>query len=147
MRQNRDLLFQIVFSFTSNLYWIQQTGTKTYQAAVFHMGAHLRYGKKSFEVGQLKPMQVAIISIIEDARVEMLAGLELPGLNRLWTEFHDAPSSGINTAQRMFERLSRALIDPNFHTDDGWAEKGKRMFYQARDSWDDQVSGNWKHLG
>ena len=52
---------------------------KTYQAAVFHMGAHLRYGKKSFEVGQLKPMQVAIVSIIEDARVEMLAGLELPG--------------------------------------------------------------------
>lgn len=119
---------------------------KTYQAAVFHMGAHLRYGKKSFEVGQLKPMQVAIVSIIEDARVEMLAGLELPGLNRLWTEFHDAPSSGINTAQRMFERLSRALIDPNFHTDDGWAEKGKRMFYQARDSWDDprisRVIGN-----
>ncbi len=110
---------------------------KTYQAAVFHMGAHLRYGKKSFEVDQLKPMQVAIVSIIEDARVEMLAGLELPGLNRLWTEFHDAPSSGINTAQRMFERLSRALIDPNFHTDDGWAAKGKRMFYQARDSWDD----------
>ena len=110
---------------------------ETYQAAVFHMGAHMRYGKNSFEVGQLKPLQIAIVSIIEDARVEMLASRELPGLNRLWTKFHDAPSSGINTAQRMFERLSRALIDTDFHTDDGWAEKGKRMFYQARDSWGD----------
>ena len=77
MRQNRDLLFQIVFSFYLQLILDPANGHKTYQAAVFHMGAHLRYGKKSFEVGQLKPMQVAIISIIEDARVEMLAGLEL----------------------------------------------------------------------
>ena len=119
---------------------------KAYQAAAFHMAAHLVYGQGPFKIGQLKPLQIAIVSLIEDARVESLAGKQLPGLTKLWAKFHDAPSSGANTATRMFARLSRALIDPKFDTDDGWVIKGRRMFLQARDNWADpkisRVIGN-----
>jgi len=39
-------------------------------------------------------MQVALVSLIEDARVEQLAIRQFPGLRRLWKTFHMAQSCG-----------------------------------------------------
>ena len=120
--------------------------TQTYQAAAFHLAAHRVYGGPPFEVGQLKPMQIAITSLIEDARVEMLAAKELPGLLRLWKSFHDISPEGVNTAPRMFARLSRALIDRDYYPTDAWVLKGKKMFFAAQENWYDprisRVIGN-----
>lgn len=120
--------------------------TQTYQAAAFHLAAHRVYGGPPFEVGQLKPMQIAITSLIEDARVEMLAAKEMPGLLRLWKTFHDISPEGVNTAPRMFERLSRALIDRDYYPTDAWVLKGKKMFFAAQENWYDprisRVIGN-----
>ena len=65
-----------------------------FRAALAHIGAHYRYSGGRFPIGSLKPMQVAIVSLIEDARVEHLAMRDFPGLARLWTPFHVARASG-----------------------------------------------------
>ena len=49
--------------------------------------------RSAFPLRQLKPIQVALVSLIEDARVEQLALREMPGLRRLWLPFHVAMPS------------------------------------------------------
>jgi len=99
-----------------------------FRAAIAHVGAHLRYSGTRFDVGGLKPVQVAVVSLIEDARIETLAMRDFPGLRRLWLPFHIAQSSGALTAPSLFARLSRALIDPDFSDIDGWVRKGRDLF-------------------
>jgi hypothetical protein len=112
-----------------------------FRACVAHIGAHLRYSLKPFPVKQLKPMQVALISLIEDARVEYLAMQEFPGLRRLWLPFHIALPSGVMTAPNLFARLSRALIDPHYQDGDGWVRRGREMVDDAqRHRWDQDAS-------
>ena len=107
-----------------------------FRAALAHVGAHVRFTRKRLEVGDLKPLQIAVVSLIEDARVEQLAMREMPGLRRLWLQFHIAEASGALTAQSRFARLSRSLIDPDFQDADGWVRKGRDLFFAARDRWD-----------
>ena len=64
---------------------------RLYRAAVAHIAAHLKFSRERFPLGGLKPMQVALVSLIEDARVERLAMRELPGLARLSCPSHDRP--------------------------------------------------------
>lgn len=99
-----------------------------YRASLAHVGAHMAFGRGRFPVGQLKPMQIAVVSLIEDARVETLALREMPGLIRLWKPFHDAPPDGVATAPSLFARLARALIDPDFPIRHGWIRRGVEMF-------------------
>lgn len=108
-----------------------------FRAALAHIGAHINFTKTCFEIGQLKPLQMAVVSLIEDARVEELAAQEMPGLRRLWQGFHVAQPGGLPTAPSLFARLARALIDPEFDDPDGWVQKGRRMFMEARERWDD----------
>lgn len=115
-----------------------EKGEQLYRAAVAHIGAHSRYSRERFPVGELKPLQVAIVSVIEDARVEQLAMREFPGLRRLWLPFHIAQSSGSRSAPALFARLSRSLIDPDFEDPDGWVKKARRMFFDAEPEWGDQ---------
>ena len=108
-----------------------------YRASLAHVGAHMAYGGGAFPVGQLKPMQIAVVSLIEDARVETLAMREMPGLARLWRPFHIVDPEGVATAPSLFARLARALIDPDFPIRHGWVDKGVRMFRDAADRLDD----------
>ncbi|MFZ2154860.1 MAG: VWA domain-containing protein [Bradyrhizobium sp.] len=110
---------------------------KVYRAMLAHIGAHLVHSGPRFQVRGLKPMQVALVSLIEDARVEQLAMRELPGLFRLWAPFHTARADGGVTAPSLFARLSRALIDPNYRDDDLWVTKGRQMFFADREAWVD----------
>jgi predicted DCC family thiol-disulfide oxidoreductase YuxK len=55
-----------------------------YKAAAAHAQAHLVLGGPRFAVGTLKPLQIALVTLIEDARVELLAMRQLPGLRKLW---------------------------------------------------------------
>lgn len=102
-----------------------------FKAALAHIGAHYRFTRKRFPVGQLKPVQIAVVSLVEDARVEALAMRAFPGLARLWLPFHIAEAGGARTAPSLFARLSRALIDPDFHDPDGWVRKGRDLFRAA----------------
>jgi uncharacterized protein YegL len=112
-------------------------GAALYRAALAHIGAHLRFGQARFPVGGLKPMQVALVSLIEDARVEQLALQLYPGLLRLWLPFHVALPAGLVTGPALFARLSRALIDPACEDEHGWVRKGRDLFFDARARWQD----------
>jgi nitric oxide reductase NorD protein len=108
-----------------------------YHAVFAHIGAHLIYGRAKFPVGSLKPVQIALVGLIEDARVEALAAEDYPGLRRLWSRFHVAePGIAVN-AELLMMRLARALIDPLYVDEYPWIVKARRMFHEARDQWRD----------
>ena len=110
---------------------------RVYRAAVAHVMAHLRYGGPRFLLGGLKPLQVALVSLIEDARVEQLAMRDLPGLRRLWQPYHAAGALGAVSAPSLMARLARALIDRDYADDNAWLAKGRRMFHEAAEAWHD----------
>lgn len=111
---------------------------KLYRAAVAHIGAHLKFSRDRFPLGGLKPAQVALVSLIEDARVEWLAMRELPGLARLFLPFHSATPTDIATAPSLFARLSRALVDYRYDDPNPWVKKGRDAFTAAASELDDQ---------
>ena len=107
-----------------------------YHAVMAHIGAHMAFTRDRFPVGSLKPLQVALVGLIEDARVEMLAIREYPGLRRLWVRFHNAQPGTALTAELLMMRLARALIDPNYADGDPWVTKGRMMFFESRADWE-----------
>ena len=116
-----------------------QTGLVLYRAAAAHAAAHLVFTTQRFPVGSLKPLQVALVSLIEDARVEQLAIRQFPGLRRLWTRLHEAQSDGAVTSLSLMARLARALIDDEFRDDNPWVSKGRKLFFEQRTYWEDQA--------
>jgi nitric oxide reductase NorD protein len=102
-----------------------------YKAAAAHAQAHLVFGGPRFPVGSLKPLQTALVNLIEDARIEKLAMRALPGLRRLWSPWHVAHPHGIATAPVLLARLARALFDPSYRDDDGFVRKGRNLFDAA----------------
>src|SRR5215470_3907244 len=103
-------------------------GVNLYRAAAAHAAAHFAHSTERFRLGKLRPIQVALVSLIEDARVELLAWRDLPGLRRLWLPFHTARPGAIPNAVSLMARLARALIDTDYRDEDAWVAKGREMF-------------------
>jgi Mg-chelatase subunit ChlD len=101
-----------------------------YRATVAHAVAHLMAGTARQKAGKLKPLQIALIGLIEDARVEALALRRFPGLRRLWTPYHVARPEG-DTAPSLLARLARALFDPDYEDPHGFVGKGAALFAAA----------------
>ncbi|WP_416900169.1 MAG: nitric oxide reductase activation protein NorD [Minwuia sp.] len=106
-------------------------------AAVAHAAAHRRFTPGRFDPGSLKPLQIVLTSLIEDARVEYLAIQRLPGLRRFWGPFHAIEPGTARTVPQLLERLSRALFDPDFDDPEPWVRKGRTMFQDRLDRIDD----------
>lgn len=114
-----------------------QEAVTHYRAVLAHIGAHQVYSGPRMPIGTLKPIQVALVSLIEDARVEILATKDYPGLRRLWTRYHTAKPQAALTAEILLPRLARALIDPDYQDDDPFVNKGRMMFFDHRGQWGD----------
>lgn len=110
-----------------------------FRAAAAHAQAHLVLGRARFAVGQLKPLQIALVNLIEDARVETLAMRALPGLRRLWAPYQVAVPTSVATAPMLLARLARALFDPAYRDDDGFVAKGRALFTAALPRLDDHA--------
>lgn len=110
---------------------------RSWLALFAHVAAHLAFSPGRFQVGGLKPVQVALVSLIEDARVEALAIREWPGLARLWRPLHIAGPTAVADAAGLMARLARALADPAYVDPDPWVAKGVRLFEAARDRLED----------
>ena len=111
------------------LAWDGATRGNIYRAAVAHALAHLQYSPRHQPAGKKKPLLIAVLSLIEDARVERLAIQRFPGLWSLWSCFHTA--HGENNELTFFSlaaRLSRALHDPDYQDQNHWVNKGRELF-------------------
>lgn len=117
----------------------EDEGFRHFRAVLAHIAAHVRFGATRQPVGRLKPVQVALISLIEDARVETLASREFPGLARLWAGFHTAEPSGAVTPDKLMARLARSLADSGYADGNPWVEKGRRLFLEGRSRWSDPL--------
>lgn len=116
----------------------ERSGIDVFRAAAAHAGAHIAYTAQRFPMGELRPLQVALVSLVEDARVEHLAMQQFPGLRDLWAPFHVAKPGGAGSALSLMARLARALIDEDYEDDDAWVTKARRLFFEQREYWDDQ---------
>jgi hypothetical protein len=114
-----------------------QDGVAVYRAAAAHAAAHLTYSTARFPVAELKPVQIALVSLIEDARVERLALRTMPGLLRLWLPYHVAMPTHVKSAVSLMARLARALLDPDYVDDNAWVNKGREMFESQRGALED----------
>ena len=104
-----------------------------YCAAVAHAVAHLRHSEPSRDVAGLKPMGLAVVSGIEDARVEALLVREYPGLRRWFRAALAAPAAaGDLTFAGLMSRMDHALADPDYADGDHWVQKARRLFDETR---------------
>jgi nitric oxide reductase NorD protein len=111
--------------------------TELFRASLAHIAAHLFFGGSKFRASGLKPLQVALVSLIEDARVEQRAFRVFPGLRRLWVPHHVAEPSAALIGPVLMARLARALIDPAYRDEDAWVQKGRALFFNERERWED----------
>lgn len=103
-----------------------------YRAAAAHAAAHDAFSTIRFERGQLKPLQLAIVSLLEDARVEQQAIAAMPGLQRLWLQFFDPRGSEGHSAEALLLRLSHQLLDPTRFDDNPWVMKARRLYLASQ---------------
>lgn len=118
----------------------QITGLEIYRAAAAHAAAHLMYRKEHLSARSLDKWQIAVISVIEDARVEALAIRKFPGLKQLWAMQHTATRQNNKTAGDYLNRLARSLLDDSYNDDDPWINQGREIFNAAQELDDDQIS-------
>lgn len=101
------------------------------RAAVAHACAHLAYGDAPQARGKLKPIQLALVGVLEDARVEARAIAELPGLRALWLPWHQADAHSGNTFEALLQRVQRSLLDPQYTDPHPWVRKACTVFHAA----------------
>ena len=113
-------------------------GAELYRAAAAHAAAHLTFTRARFKVGNYKPIKIAVVSMLEDARVEALAVREFPGLRNIWKTWHSATPELGGTFVELISRLSRALLDPDYEDDHPWVARGRRMWAESQARLGDQ---------
>lgn len=102
-----------------------------YEAAATHCAAHIAFLTEPYPRGSLKPIQISLLGVLEDARVEALAIDSMPGLRRLWADFHDVGIDSGHTFEVLQMRLARGLLDPEYLDPHPWVCRGRRMFEEA----------------
>jgi nitric oxide reductase NorD protein len=108
-------------------------GLEIYRASAAHCAAHLVYTRVPISAEALNPMQMAVISVIEDARVETISIRAFPGLKQLWAKLHTAQADQADTIGDYLNRLARALLDSDYQDEDAWIAEGRVLFAQATD--------------
>jgi nitric oxide reductase NorD protein len=103
--------------------------SRLYRAAVAHAVAHLHYSMPARAVRTLKPMGIAVVSAIEDARVEHLLLRDFPGVRGWFVGSLAAPPDpGDLSFAALLSRLDRVLIDATSIDDNYWVNKARRLF-------------------
>jgi nitric oxide reductase activation protein len=102
---------------------------RQHRAAAAHAAAHLVYSPRQFDGQGLGPLARTLASLLEDARVEALAGRELPGLLRMWRQLHTVTPDAGSGLPALLQRLARALVDPQYVDPHPWIAKGRRLCF------------------
>lgn len=99
------------------------------RAAVAHAAAHLLYSPASQPVASLKPMGLAVVSAIEDTRVERVLAALYPGVRRWFRPFIPPPPDPTDLGfTALARRMCRLLMDPALRDDNHWVNKARDLF-------------------
>ncbi|RYZ10341.1 MAG: hypothetical protein EOO73_01860 [Myxococcales bacterium] len=97
-------------------------------ARAAHASLHAVFSPLPFEPGKLRPVQRALLGILEDARVETLALSRFPGLRQTWAPFHEAGPGDGDSAPALLGRLARALFDSSYRDPSPWVQRAVEAF-------------------
>jgi hypothetical protein len=88
------------------------SGMALYRAAATHAAAHIVFTRQALSAEALNPVQMFLIGLMEDARIEYLAIERFPGLKPLWLALHEAATDNDQREPALvwLERLARALL-------------------------------------
>jgi hypothetical protein len=99
------------------------------RAMVAHAVAHLRHSTPARPARALKPMGIAVISAIEDARVERLLCRDFPGLHGWFAESLAPVPDPLDLGfAALVARMDRMLMLPAWQDDNHWVNKARRLF-------------------
>ncbi|SIT69582.1 von Willebrand factor type A domain-containing protein [Ectothiorhodosinus mongolicus] len=119
------------------------SGLEVYRAAANHCAAHLVFTKDPLSMEELDLVQMAIIGVIEDARVEELACQQFPGMRASWLALHPKVDFGEpQTIGALLNRLARALLEPDSADPHPWVREGVQLFREETDLSSNQISWN-----
>lgn len=107
------------------------TATELYRAAAAHAAAHVVFTRQPISAESLNPWQMALIGLVEDARVEALTLARFPGLRPLWAQLHTATAAQGSTAGDWLNRLARAMLDPAYGDAHPWIAQGRSLLADA----------------
>ncbi len=113
------------------------SGLELYRATAAHCAAHMVETRQPISAEALNPMQMAVISVIEDARVEALTIRRFPGMKQLWSKLHTATPQLNSSMGDYLNRLARALLDDSYVDSDPWIAEGRVLFAEAHEKLDD----------
>ncbi len=119
------------------------SGLSIYRAAANHCAAHLVYTAGPLSMQALNTTQMAIIEVIEDARVEELACRDFPNMRSAWLALH--PPLDVTrqaTVGDLLNRLARALLETQASDPHPWVRRGVELFRSEQDLHDHQLSWN-----
>ena len=102
---------------------------RLHRAMVAHAVAHLRHSTPARPARALKPMGIAVISAIEDARVERLLCRDFPGLHGWFAESLAPVPDPLDLGfAALVARMDRMLMLPAWQDDNHWVNKARRLF-------------------
>jgi nitric oxide reductase NorD protein len=116
------------------------SGLELYRATAAHCAAHVVETREPISAEALNPLQMAVIAVLEDARVEALSIRRFPGLKILWAKLHTATPAMSASVGDYLNRLARALLDETYVDDDAWIAEGRVLFAQAQDKLNTNVT-------
>ena len=108
-------------------------GIELYRASAAHAACHQVYTSTQFDSTGLSSLQVALVGLIEDARVEAIALRQFPGLRQIWLPLHTATPASGNEAAPLMARLARALLDQDYRDDHPWVALGRQLFSEQQE--------------
>jgi len=107
------------------------SGLDLYRAAATHAAVHLVHGDYGLSPEGLSQLQMAVIGLVEDARVERLAAAKFPGLAPLWRRLHHATPGASQSTGDYLSRVARALADPSYDDPHQVVAHGRDLFERA----------------
>lgn len=102
-----------------------------YRAAAAHAAAHVVFTRQPISAESLNPWQIAMIGLVEDARIESLTLAKFPGLRPLWSDLHSCSAAQQQTAGDWLNRMARAWIDPAYEDNHPWIAQGRALLVEA----------------
>jgi len=126
------------------------SGLDLYRATAAHMASHMVYSTAPISAEQLSPAQMFFIGMLEDARVEYIAGKAFPGLRKLWISLITLDEENQQKTEHetmpVLLHIAHMLMDDSVTIDDAEITDFVRRFHADIEARQDDNQFSW-HMG